>query len=73
MSARTDRAQELVAHGCIQPDRACVGKVAYPTQNEARHAAKIVARAKQRRVDTYHCPFCALWHLTKRKHGEEED
>lgn len=69
--ARRERAAELVAHSCIRPDRACRRKVMYPTLNDARHAAKLLSRSKERAVETYRCPFCSGWHLTKRPHGEE--
>lgn len=72
MSARRDRAVELVRIGKITPERACEHKRSYPSQNDARHAAKIMAKAKGRLVDTYHCPFDPThYHLTVLKHGED--
>lgn len=73
MTDRQLRAQQLVAHGLITADRACAPKVAYPTRNEARHAAKDVARRQGRVVDVYRCPFCTCFHVTKRRHGEEDE
>lgn len=73
MSARSDRAAELVAHGVIRAERACVGKVAHVTVNDARHAAKQMAAKFERIIDTYKCPFCHHWHCAKRAHGDEDD
>lgn len=72
LSPRRQRAAELVAHGSILPDRACKAKVAYPTQNDARHAAKVLSRAQERAYDTYRCPFDrSHYHITKLPHGED--
>lgn len=68
---RKERAQKLVEVGAITPERACHGKHAYPTRNDARHAAKGMARMKERVVEHYKCPFCDSWHLTKLPHGAE--
>jgi len=68
---RRERAQKLVEVGAIQPDRACLRKNAYANQNDARHAAKGMALAYDRTVETYKCPFCPNWHLTKLSHGED--
>lgn len=73
LADRQVRAAELVAHGCITAESACRHKVAHATRNDARHAAKDLARAQNRRVDTYRCPFCSFWHLTKRSHGDDAD
>jgi hypothetical protein len=72
MTARTDRADALVRSGHITAEQACVHKVAYPTINDARHAAKAVSRQHGRKVETYPCPFCGFHHITKRRHGEDE-
>ena len=71
MSDRRDRAVELVRVGCITPERACEHKVQFPSQNDARHAAKRMAKIRRRVVETYKCPFGAHWHLTTLKHGED--
>jgi hypothetical protein len=74
LSPRRQRAADLVAHGVIRPDRACKAKVAYPTQNDARHAAKVLAKAHERAYDTYRCPWDRThYHITKRPHGEETE
>ena len=70
MNTFKQRAQELVAHGCIQPDRACEGKIRYLTQNDARHAAKDAAKRMERMFGTYRCPFCHFYHVTRHRHGE---
>ena len=74
MSARTDRADALVRSGHITAERACVHKVAYPNQNDARHAAKALSKQHGRKVETYICPFAGPvhYHITKRPYGEEE-
>jgi hypothetical protein len=74
MTARTDRADALVRSGHITAEQACVHKVAYPTINDARHAAKAVSRQHGRKVETYLCPFAdpPHYHITKRRHGEDE-
>jgi len=66
-----DRALALVRSGHITAESACTHKVAYPTQNDARHAAKHVGKMHGRTVETYHCPFCSAYHITKRRHGED--
>ena len=65
------RAQALVASGAISEKRSCLSKVSYPTLNDARHAAKGVFAKTGRNCTTYACQFCAHWHCTKAKHGEE--
>ena len=68
---RQERARALVRAWKITAEEACRRKVAFPTQNDARHAAKAVAKRRERAVDTYACPFCHAWHITVLKHGEE--
>ncbi len=72
--ADRERAQVLVEHGSITAESACWRKVAFPSQNEARHAAKVTAKKHDRVVDTYRCPFSGAvshWHLTMRRHGDD--
>lgn len=69
---RKERAALLVAKGCIQPDRACWGKAAYPTQHAATHVAKFLTKKSERRFDSYRCPFCDSYHLTRRRHGDTD-
>jgi hypothetical protein len=71
MSERRDRAVKMVQAGIIKPTRACTNKEQYGNQNDARHAAKMMAKMTQRDVDTYHCPFCDCYHISKRRFGEE--
>lgn len=61
----------MVERGIITREKACDHKRAYPSQNDARHAAKAVERKTGRMATTYRCEFCRLWHVTKFKHGEE--
>lgn len=67
------RAADLQARGMLDPATSCTGKVRYPSQNDARHAAKIVQRTEDRRFGTYHCAYCHEYHITKFKHGEGEE
>lgn len=69
----TARAAAMVSAGIITADRACEGKARYTNQNDARHAAKLVQRTANRKATTYRCPFCDGYHITKFKHGEEEE
>lgn len=66
-----ERAHALVEHGIITAEKACEHKRAYFTQNDARCAAKAVARKTGRMATTYKCEFCTHYHVTKFKHGEE--
>lgn len=65
------RAAELVAHRSITKATACDGKQAYASQNDARHAAKELAKRAERDTTTYRCPFCKSYHVTKLEYGEE--
>lgn len=65
-----ERAQKLTEIGVITQETACDGKVQHTSRNEARRAAKRIANKTGRKVSTYKCPFCSLWHITKHKHGE---
>lgn len=65
------RAATLVAQGSIRRAEACEGKAAHATQNDARHAAKLVFASTGHRCATYKCPFADHYHVTKLKHGED--
>lgn len=67
-----DRAAGLVRTGVITRMQACDSKRRYLNQNDARHAAKVVAHSTRRKTTTYKCPFCEGYHVTKLKHGEDE-
>ena len=67
-----ERARRLVELGTIKPREACTSKQVYYNKNDARHAAKEMAHRHDRIFDTYRCPFCRNWHITKRPYGEED-
>lgn len=68
---RLERAWAMVRAGIVRKERACDGKAAYPNKNDVRHDAKLVFKRTGRVAVTYKCEWCAHFHLSKLKHGEE--
>ena len=70
IAQRDERAERLIEHRVITPERACKSKVYYATQNDARHSAKMIAKEKERGVSIYRCPFCPGFHLSIDPHED---
>jgi hypothetical protein len=50
--------------------RSCIGKVQYPTPEDA-HAARARCEAKRgKRLKVYRCPACRCWHLATDTQGD---
>lgn len=68
------RIAELHAHRALRRDKACTGKVAFPTLNDAKHAAKKVEKKHERKAYAYKCVFAPRgqphWHISTLRHGE---
>lgn len=65
------RASTLVRVGALAPGQFCLGKTAYPSRNDAIHAAKAVLRDTGKPMYPYPCPCCGHHHLTTAtKEGE---
>ena len=61
---RDERLDEMIAHSAIRVEDACRRKARYPTQNDARHAAKAVAARKRKDMKTYKCTWCGHYHIS---------
>ncbi|MDE2099609.1 MAG: hypothetical protein KGL39_20320 [Patescibacteria group bacterium] len=44
-------------------ERHCHGKRQYPSEKDARAAAKKLHKALKRKFDAYPCKFCEFWHI----------
>jgi hypothetical protein len=58
------RASALVAVGAVPPSAFCLNKQAYPSRNDARHAAKVIRMTDGKILHPYKCPRCqTFYHL----------
>ena len=46
-------------------NRSCSSKTPYSSEDDAR--AHVAMNGMQGRLFSYHCVYCDMWHLTKRK------
>lgn len=60
----TEREEALAALGKFD-GATCVGKARYASRNDARAAAKSLARLRDRPMAVYRCPICHQYHITK--------
>lgn len=70
MRERRTRANALVRAGIIRSPDYCGTKTQYATQSLARGAAKRLRQERGGTVQTYRCPLCHQYHLTRRPYGE---
>lgn len=60
----SQRGADLARVRATAPGAFCVGKIAYPTKNDATHAGNQYARYKGKPAVPYKCPACPHYHLT---------
>lgn len=68
---RDERLQGLIDAGVIRKSSACDGKTRFTSQNDARHAAKLMAGEQRRDAVVYRCNWCGFHHISKKPHGDE--
>lgn len=66
-----DRVRRMIDVGLVTREKSCERKERFSSLNDARHAVKHVEHRTGRDAVTYKCAFCAGWHVSKLKHGED--
>jgi hypothetical protein len=49
------------------PDKACLGKEAFPTASRAARAAASLRRRKRTTIEHYACPYCGMFHIGNKR------